>query len=417
MSSSIILSNYLEPVAKEAEAPERSIIYSWNDATERQFSEDVIVVDTKFHDGPSYDRETPVAGEGTYRTMSFLENSLDNLLESGRVLIALLDRPTELYATDSRTVGFDNYYWLPREIGQIQTFPIHEEDDLNPFIRPSPDHLESLPVETVERESIFNTYFTNVEGSWHELLVENSSITDYERISTISNAGVDALSGIVINGWEKEECEFNPDGSLVLVPRPDEFWFDVDDWFRSLLQIGYKYASESESIDQFNRLLGRTTYDPLKDVYEICHRFPNSASVLNDRRGDREPIEINDEYDVQYILDALLRTRFDDVRPEEYGPSHGGPAPRIDFLIKNETIAIEAKITRSSRGNDEIRTELAEDKEQYRSHPDCEYLICYIYDPIHEMENPAGFESDLSEETDNLTTEVIISSTPRFTSP
>jgi hypothetical protein len=84
------------------------------------------------------------------------------------------------------------------------------------------------------------------------------------------------------------------------------------------------------------------------------------------------------------------------------------------IFVKNETIAIEVKITRSGRGNKEIKQEFSEDKEHYRSHPDCEHLVCYVYDPGYEIENPAGFENDLSEQIENLNTEVLISSTSRF---
>lgn len=417
MSSSVIISSFLQSVAEEVDAPEKSIIYNWEEAKDHRYSEEVIIIDTKVSEGPMRHREMPVAGEGAYETMSIFSESLDNLLESGRTVIALLDYPTDVYATENRTVGFSNYQWLPREIGRAQTHELMEDEDEDFFINQTPDTLDSWPVKAVQRERPFNTYFANVEGTWTWLDTDNSSIVEYETISTTSHPEIDALSGIAINGWENEQGEFSPPGTLVLLPRPDRFWFDVDDWFRSLLEIGYYYTSQSDDFDQFNRRLGRVTYQPLKDVYEICHRFPTCASALSNRRGDREPINIDDEYDVQYLLEPLLRTRFDDVRPEEYGPSHGGPAPRIDFLLKDTTIVVEVKITRAGRGNDDIRTELAEDKEQYRTHPDCKYQICYIYDPGHEIENPAGFESDLSEETDNLITEVIVSSTPRFTTP
>ena len=56
--------------------------------------------------------------------------------------------------------------------------------------------------------------------------------------------------------------------------------------------------------------------------------------------------EIKDEYDVQDLLNALLRLNFDDVRPEEYTPSYAGSSTRVDFLLKKEKIVIEVKKTR-----------------------------------------------------------------------
>jgi hypothetical protein len=135
---------------------------------------------------------------------------------------------------------------------------------------------------------------------------------------------------------------------------------------------------------------------------------------LQERYGDRDTIEVSDEYDVQDLFHALLELYFDDIRAEEWAPSYAGKSPRIDFLLKQETIAVEIKITRSGRANNDILEELSEDKEHYRTHPDCEFLVCYIHDPGYEISNPAGFEGDLSEDTNNLTTEVIVSSTSRI---
>lgn len=416
MSSAIIISDFLKDLAVEAEAPERSIIEPWGEAADLQFSERVVVIDTKVTEGPPSPRETPVVGESTYETMSFFRESLHNLLESGRVVIALLDWPLSVYATESRTVGFSNYSWLPRGIGTVQMDDL-SDDEQDHFIRTTPDSLDSWPVRLREQERPFNPYFTNVEGSWVWFDPSNSSVQDYEEIAytPLEHIEEDTVA-MAVESWENEAGDLiEPEGTLVLLPRPDRFWFDIDDWFRSLLEIGYYYSSSSEDFDQFNRLLGRTTSEPLKEVYQILHKFPNCASSLQERRGDKEPVEIDNEYDVQYLLEPFLRTQFDDVRPEEYSPSHGGTAPRIDFLIKQETIAVEAKITRSGRGNDDIRSELADDKELYRKHPDCEYLVCYVYDPGREIDNPAGFEADVSEDTENLTTEVLVSSTSRFT--
>lgn len=418
MSSGIIISDSLGSEAEDADAPERSIIYSWEDAVDHRFSEEVIVIDSVIIDDTIDDRHYSVAGEPVYETMRMFAESIDNLLESGRVVIGLLTRPRNLYATERETIGFTNYDWFPRAIGSIEAGP--PEDDFTGFINRTPSAVEPWPVRTVRDERPFNTYFTNIQGTWVWLDVENSAVEDYQRISITSFEGdmEDELTGIAIESWRNQDDEHvEPAGTLVLLPRPDSFWFDVDEWFRSLLEIGYHYSTQQDDFDQFNRLLGRTTYRPLKDIYKICHKFPHAASSLDNRRGDREPLQIDDEYDLQYVFEALLRIEFDDVRPEEYGPSHAGSAPRIDFLIKGETIAVETKITRNGRGNEEIRTELAEDKEHYRAHPDCEYLVCYIYDPGHEIDNPAGFEADISEVTDNLVTEVLVSSTPRFTTP
>ncbi len=59
------------------------------------------------------------------------------------------------------------------------------------------------------------------------------------------------------------------------------------------------------------------TKDAVQLVAEICRRFPKTVQQLRTRHDSRLPLEVNDEYDVQDLLHALLWLHFDDVRPEE----------------------------------------------------------------------------------------------------
>ena len=71
---------------------------------------------------------------------------------------------------------------------------------------------------------------------------------------------------------------------------------------------------------------------------------------LQRRHSGRLTLEVNDEYDVQDFLHALLRIFFDDVRPEEHTPSYAGKSSRIDFLLPEESIALECKMAKSEPG-------------------------------------------------------------------
>lgn len=137
----------------------------------------------------------------------------------------------------------------------------------------------------------------------------------------------------------------------------------------------------------------------LDQVLELLNRFPAVARALSDRTRTREPITINDEYDVQYVLGALLAGLFDDVRPEEPTPSAGGNASRMDFLLKRERIVVETKFARQGHTNREITDELSIDKERYKKHPDCGVLVCFVYDPRHTLKNPVALEDDLRQES------------------
>jgi|SRR5208282_4215835 len=65
-------------------------------------------------------------------------------------------------------------------------------------------------------------------------------------------------------------------------------------------------------------------------LIQLADSFSRVALNLRTRRKGRTPILIEDEYDVQYIFGALLLTRFDDIRPEDWGqPMPEDPAGLI----------------------------------------------------------------------------------------
>lgn len=83
--------------------------------------------------------------------------------------------------------------------------------------------------------------------------------------------------------------------------------------------------------------------DRLELIINVLERFPAFCRQLKKRYNGRDSIEVNDEYDVQDLVHALLTLHFDDVRPEEASPSYAGSSSRQDFLLKKEKIVIEVK--------------------------------------------------------------------------
>ncbi len=72
----------------------------------------------------------------------------------------------------------------------------------------------------------------------------------------------------------------------------------------------------------------------------------------------------------------------------------------MDFLLKNEQLVIEAKMTRAALGEKQIGEQLIVDATRYRTHPDCKTLICFVYDPEAHIRNPRGIEADLAKLSD-----------------
>ena len=140
----------------------------------------------------------------------------------------------------------------------------------------------------------------------------------------------------------------------------------------------------------------------------LCSRFHLVARQLRSRHSNRDTLHVEDEYDVQDLLHALLTLEHDDIRPQEWTPSYAGGSSRMDFLLKLEQIVIEAKKTRSGLGARELGEQLMVDIQKYKQHPDCRTLVCFVYDPEGRIANPRGIENDLSGDKDGLAVRVII---------
>lgn len=165
-------------------------------------------------------------------------------------------------------------------------------------------------------------------------------------------------------------------------------------------------------IEQFGVPAVQRTDDPqraFKAVQSLCLRFHGVVRQLRTRHDGRPTFDIEDEYDVQDLLHALLRLHFDDIRPEEWTSSYAGKSTRMDFLLKKEKVVIEVKKTRKGLDAKRLGEELIIDMAHYRNHPDCHTLICFVYDPESRIANPAGLEADLSRDDPDLTVRVIIS--------
>lgn len=130
-------------------------------------------------------------------------------------------------------------------------------------------------------------------------------------------------------------------------------------------------------------------------IERMLERFPDIVSSINRRHGGRNGFPINDEYDVQDLLRSLCVAYFDDVRDEEAVPSFAGKNSRIDLFLKDEDRFIEVKMTRDGLRDKKLGEELSIDIPQYKEHPGCEHLYCFIYDPGRLVRNPTGLKRDL----------------------
>jgi hypothetical protein len=145
-----------------------------------------------------------------------------------------------------------------------------------------------------------------------------------------------------------------------------------------------------------------------QSLERLIQRFHRVAKQMRSRRQSRPPLEMKDEYDVQYLLHGLLGIFFDDIRDEEWTPSYAGKASRMDFLLPELETVVEAKKTRPSLTAGVLGDELLIDIARYQQHPKCKKLYCFVYDPDGYIANPRGVELDLSKQHGELSVRVMI---------
>jgi hypothetical protein len=140
----------------------------------------------------------------------------------------------------------------------------------------------------------------------------------------------------------------------------------------------------------------------------LCTRFHAVARQLRLRKEYRATLEVEDEFDMQDLIHAMLRLQFDDVELDEWTPSYTEGAPRTTFLLNHGRLAIVVKKTRAGLNKKELGEQVKIDTARYSTRNRCATLLCLIYDPEGRIGNPRGLESDLTSISDQFTVEVLI---------
>jgi hypothetical protein len=150
------------------------------------------------------------------------------------------------------------------------------------------------------------------------------------------------------------------------------------------------------------------TAEALELLAHIGRRLPITFSILEPGHRGRPGISVEDEYDVQHILHAIAVLHFDEVEPEEPTPTMAGASSRLDFLLKQERVAIETKMMRANLSKNKLHHELASDIVYFRRHSDVDALFILVYDPKRKITNATGFENDLNSDSDDFHVRVVI---------
>ncbi len=148
--------------------------------------------------------------------------------------------------------------------------------------------------------------------------------------------------------------------------------------------------------------------ETLKLVRKVCLRLPAVARQLRLRKDSQPTVEIEDNYDLQDLLRALLKMEFDEVDTDEWTPPYAGSVPRTTLLLNREQIAIVAKKTRFGMTTKEIAEQVSTDSAFYSARNRSTTLFCFVYDPEGRIGSPKRLETDLTRVSDRYNVEVLV---------
>lgn len=109
-------------------------------------------------------------------------------------------------------------------------------------------------------------------------------------------------------------------------------------------------SSMIEELDEFGTDDVEGGTDTRITLGAIVDRFHLVARQLRSRHADRATLEIEDEYDVQDLLHALLQLISDDIRKEEWTPLIRGRQRSRRFPIETRTSRSGSEENQERRG-------------------------------------------------------------------
>jgi len=128
-------------------------------------------------------------------------------------------------------------------------------------------------------------------------------------------------------------------------------------------------------------------------VESLCRRLPQAARVLSSRtRREKAPFDIEDEYDVQDLLHAIIRAHLKySVQEDPLPKVAGARSGRADISIEELGVLIEVKFVRRPDDQRRIFEEFSQDLVLYAQWPHLKTLLYLIYNSS-DLKDPETLE-------------------------
>ena len=159
-----------------------------------------------------------------------------------------------------------------------------------------------------------------------------------------------------------------------------------------ILQKDLRVLNENDSIDTLLNNFGIF----LKGMFrtELEKKATIKSEIL-------KQITIHNEYDIQHIMYALIKTLYPSAR-REVNQDIGYGTVRYDIIIEELDTIIEMKCTRDNHTDKKLFRELGEDAFFYK----CSKLYIYIYDKKHKISDVVNFVKALERKKEEAGKEI-----------
>lgn len=143
----------------------------------------------------------------------------------------------------------------------------------------------------------------------------------------------------------------------------------------------------------------------LKNFYlfmdALIRREPEKRATL--RKYDLQKIQIQNEYDLQHLLYAVLKLNYPDIR-KEVAEDSGVGMVRSDLKIPSINTVIEAKCTRNGMSLKKLTEEIEADMVHYTD----KYIIFFVYDKAKIIKEEQNYKKYFTRVFDGKKVEIVI---------
>ena len=134
------------------------------------------------------------------------------------------------------------------------------------------------------------------------------------------------------------------------------------------------------------------------DILHSLEQFQECVRYLNTRRSKGAVLSLESEADVQDALYLMLRPWLTDIVSENPTNRIANKFSIKDFIIPSAKTVIEIKYVRDKQHGRGISSEIHDDIEIYRHHPQCEHLVFFVYDVDSQIPDSEQLRKQIEEE-------------------